>query len=577
METLARAVYGSERGFCAWSARRPVETLEVAKTRGTVVGSAGAERPLRSMRPRPPACLRVVRGVSRCIMESSRVSAPRPGSPRASWLWVGVLIFGGGLACPAEEGPPRSATREPPPSDRFLRIRRLLAQPPQSPERAEHLYPSTEPLCAKGPERDAFFETAKWSVDHSEGDDQLTTVLAVDVFEFVATACARTSVEGALSFLDRARATVPQDPQIDVVTARIAAAADRFELASRAAQRAIEGGSNHAIALLANIQARLARNRVGPGFEPGMFDEAIETASVEPDGDWQAIDLTAVLSTRARLYIERALWLPPEEREASLEAARSAFTRLSKSPFVESVRRSALDHLCFDTPTSAASKEACVRAAEEFGMIGAAAVIERSLESLPKADPERAEGLRRFVERVGGLGPKASVVVVFRGDESEIVEWGRPAASVLRGLRGRDPRVVVVDRTSTARGSALVDRVLELSGIRPSLRIATRADALATSCLAALVAGREAPETCPLPPEEQSELAKLPDVELVLLVGRDLDAEIDDFGLYDLPTHLFSFRRTNAKKAPEGWFKSLCDVWYVLQPERAGGPGRPVP
>jgi len=492
------------------------------------------------------------------------------GFPRAGrgLLGLGLALFGGGLAC-LESRESSSAAQRPPASDRYLRIRALLAQDPQSPERAEQLYPLTAPVCSKGPEREAFFETAAWSVEQSEGTDQLTKVLAVDVFEFVATACARTSLDGAWSLLDRARELIPDDPQLDVVSARLAAAHERFDVAAEAARRARDGGSEHAIALLANIQARIARERVGAGFEPGMFDEAIETVSIEPRGDWQAIDLTAVLSTRARLLIERALWQEGEPRKRTLLEARAAFTRLSRAPFVEAVRRSAHDHLCFDTPVLGAEPTFCRKAATEFGNLGGAAVAGLALEGLEKADADRAAGLRRFIRRVGELGPRATVVLAVRGDETELVDWARPATRILAALEAKEPTWVWVDRTSTARSTALVERILAEANVNPDVRVAPRNDALATPCVAALVADRRAPETCPLAETAQAALEAAPSVGLVVLVGRDLDAELDDFGLYGLPTHLLSFRLTNAKRKPEGWFKSLSDVWFVLEP-----PGR---
>ena len=474
------------------------------------------------------------------------------------------------LAAGCKEPPKTPPADPPPPSDRFLRIRSLLAQPAQSPERARHLYPLTAPLCTPGPERDAFFETAAWSVAQSEGANQLTTVLAVDVFEFVASACSRDRVEAAFEILDRARALVPDDPQLDVVKARLAAAADRFDVAREAARRARDAGSEHAIALLANIQARIARDRVGVGFEPGMFDAAIETVSVEPDSNWQAIDLTAVLSTRARLLEERALWEEEEARRATLTRARATFARLAKAPFVEAVRRSALDHLCFDVPALGADPAPCARAAEEFGSLGGAAIAGVPAAAEDALDRARAADLSRFAKAVPALEPGRTVVLVVRGDESEVVEWARPAAKLLAAVDARAPKWLVVDRTSSERGSAVVSRMLELAGIAaPAVRVTPRQNALASSCLAALVADREKPESCPLDSADVEAVEALLAPAFAVLVGRDLDAELDDLGLYGVPRHLLSFRRTAAKKAPESWFKNLSDVWFVLEP-----PGR---
>jgi hypothetical protein len=403
-------------------------------------------------------------------------------------------------------------------------------------------------------------------VAQSEGTNQLTTVLAVDVFEFVASACSRDRIEAAFEILDRARAIVPEDPQIDVVKARLAAAAERFDVALEAARRAKEAGSEHAIALLANIQARLARNRVGVGFEPGMFDPAIETVSVEPDSNWQAIDLTAVLSTRARLLEERALWEDEDARKATLTRARATFARLAQAPFVKTVRRSALDHLCFDVPTLGVDPAPCAEAAEKFGSLGGAAVAGVPAAADDALDRARAADLGRFAEAVPSLGPGRTVVLVLRGDESEIVEWARPAAKLSAALDARRPKWLVVDRTSSERASAVVSRVLELAGIAPTVRLTPRQNALATSCLAALVADREKPESCPLSAADVEAVEALPPPAFAILVGRDLDAELDDFGMYGVPRHLLSFRRTAAEKPPDSWFKSLSDVWFVLEP-----------
>ena len=73
-----------------------------------------------------------------------------------------------------------------------------------------------------------------------------------------------------------------------------------------------------------------------------MLDEAIKTASVEPDHNWQLIDLTAVLSTRAHLLSERAVWEAPEPAAATLKLARDVYQRLSVAPFIGVTRSLAL-------------------------------------------------------------------------------------------------------------------------------------------------------------------------------------------------------------------------------------------
>ena len=61
-----------------------------------------------------------------------------------------------------------------------------------------------------------------------------------------------------------------------------------------------------------------------------------------------------------------------------------------------------------------------------------------------------------------GIGPETGtlariapgVLWIARGDESELLEWVRPASDVLRSLARTRPRIVIVDRTSTARAIA---------------------------------------------------------------------------------------------------------------------------
>ncbi len=511
-------------------------------------------------------CLRVIRGVTRQRrMSGEGILAGSPGLPRVVHSALLLAVLGGGLGC-QESRPGRSPTAPPPRSDLYLRIRSLLSLPPQDPERAEELYPLVATLCRPGPDREAFFRTARWSVGQGTETQQLTAVLAVDVFEYAATACARTQPDGALDFLQQARSIVPDDPHVDVLIARLSAALDRFEEAEAAAQAARDKGSNHAIALLANIQARTARNaRIG--YEPGMLDEALATVSVEPTGKWQAIDLSALLATRARLLNERALWESGDERQKTLLEMRVVYGRLSKAPFVRSMRQRALDELCFDTPLLLGADDSfCRRAAEEFAMLGGGALSGLLPREVPDADRTRAEGLKSFARKAADLPRGATVVVVFRGDEAELIEWGRPAAEVLARLESRHPRWAVLDRAASERGSAVVTRVLTLAGIEPATLVAAPRSALVSPCFAALVAGREAPSPCPIGADSRSNLERAAPAQMVVLVGRDLDAELSDFQLYELPTFLLSFRKTEAKTPPDGWFKSLSDVWFIYRP-----------
>src|SRR5262249_21039255 len=63
---------------------------------------------------------------------------------------------------------------------RFVQIRTLLGQDPESPERSTKLYPLVEPICTQEKERADFVDVAKWSASFSHDKETLPTVLALD-------------------------------------------------------------------------------------------------------------------------------------------------------------------------------------------------------------------------------------------------------------------------------------------------------------------------------------------------------------------------------------------------------------
>lgn len=460
---------------------------------------------------------------------------------------------------------------------RFIKIRNLLGQDPESVERATKLYPLVEPICRDEKERAEFVDVAKWSSSFSIGHDTLPTVLALDTIEHVATSCARNFPEAALDLIARAKTAVPDPYRYELIFARIKAADGELQPALEAATKAKDAGSIHAIALAANISAQIAHGK-SVGYAPGMLDEAIALVSVEPTEKWALIDLAAVLSTRAHLLTERAVW---EKDDVSIETrkkAADAYKRISVAPFIEAQRNSALDALCFDAPEiGEAAGDVCKRAAEESGNLGGAvlAAVERDPSKLDpsKFDVPRLEKLTKLAADLDALPKGSTVVVATRGDESELISWARPASKVLKKIGDRGARVVLLDRTKNPRASALVDRMFELAGAKPVESI-RGADTLAMPCLAAILAGRKTPAACPIDKKQIARLealaaAKRPQgldhFAFALLIGRDLDAEIDDLKLYELRAVLLSFRRTQIEKGLDTWAKSLADVWIIAK------------
>jgi hypothetical protein len=435
----------------------------------------------------------------------------------------------------------------------------------ESRKRATELYGLVAPLCTDREAREDFLGTAEWSASHGSRDYYVPIELALDVLEHVAMVCAAESLEGTLELLRGAQTFLSGEARLHVLVARTLATAGRLEAARAAAKRAAELGHAHAVALLAQIEARMAREaRVG--YAPGMLDAAIETASAEPTPAWHAIDLAALLSTRARLLLERGLWAEGEVARASRREAAQVLERIVAGPFPHEVRSRAADALCFETIDLGLEAGACAKAARVFGHLGAADVAGRP----PPAEPERALGLAKLKARLARLAPGTLVPVVFRGDEQELLEWARPAVRLLRALGARGVDLLIIDRSASARASALVERIVELAEVEPWRRLQARNGTFLVPCVAALLADRRTPESCPLdPPTEEALLARdAPGPSF--LVGRDLDAEIDDLRLYEHPVVLVSFRRSEMeKKGLEAWLKSLSDMLVAAPPVAA--------
>lgn len=446
---------------------------------------------------------------------------------------------------------------------------------PQDLTRAQRLYPLIEPLCRDSAARRDFIGAARDAASAPSDLGKIERFYALDILEHVAVACARGDVAASTAVLAEARAAFPEEPRISTIEARILAADGRLAEAAVAAERAFAGGSIGALALLATVQAQQAKAAATSTTPPArLLDRALETVSIEPDGAWRLVDLMAVLQTRARLLTERAVWEEGAARVATATVARAVYERLGMPPFIEATRQHALDVLCFDATETGADDgalDACARAGAEHGNLGGAFLAGLGLD--PKRyDLERVQAFQALEARIAEQPAGARVLFIVRGDESELVTWARPAAVVLSRLVERRAQVVVIDRTRGPRAGALVDRMVSLAGAEPALRLDAERDTLATGCAAALVAGREAPAGCPLAADARAVLSRSKAFGLGVLVGRDLDAEIDDLELYALPEVLLSMRQPATDKRVDLQLKSLSDVW-LLAPRAASRAG----
>lgn len=489
----------------------------------------------------------------------------------------GLLLFGLLVAgCPSETDAPktRATARSPanfevPPDiakTRYMKVLRLLERPKNDRRRATQLFRTTKPLCTSEAARREFLETTKWSLDHADEQFFLPSRVTLDMLEHVASVCGRQHVDGALDLL-RSATTLLDDPRLFVIIARTEAVAGRYEAAAVSARRAASLGSAHAVVLEANILARAARAS-RPGFEAGMLGPALAVANREPVEDWPIIDLAALLSTRARLRLEQGFWTDGEASGRSRLAASQAFERLLLGPFPTDVQGRAADALCFETVDLQLGSDACKQAGRVHGHLGAAVSAE-----VPPREPKRRDALVTLGQKMKGLKAGALAVWIVRGDEQELIEWGRPAARLLVPLRKAGARVLVVDRTGRPRTTAYVDRVLRLAGLRAWRRIDGNHPGT-TPCLAAVLAQRKPPAGCPLRSEDLDALRGAGKPELFLLLGRHLDTDIEDLRLYEHPVALASLRISEkAEGDVEAWLKSLSDVWVVsLRPQTPSPP-----
>ncbi len=458
--------------------------------------------------------------------------------------------------------PPRPP--QPGPETDFVQLRSLLRQDPQSPARAFRLYPMVKSICDGDARRGRLVDDAETMVASGVDDDTKARQRrsAIAVVDHVATACWRTTPTVAYSLLDDARPRLNAEKQLSLVAARLRAAAGELDKALAHTKVAREAGSIHAIALQANLQADVARGK-SVGYTAGMLDPALETVAVEPDNNWPLIDLTAVLSTRASLLSERAIWEAGADVGATLKRARVVYRRLAEGPFVEPSRRHAADMLCFDSvEIGNDDPEGCTRAADKFGILGAAMLTNKDITKAP-FDTKRWQDIIAVRTRIEAMPEGAAVVLVVHGAESELMTWARPTAQVLTYLTSKKPTLIVLDRTNSTRASAMVDRILQLARAKPAERIRAGNEVFAMPCLTAVLAGRKTPQACPFDAERVARLRALKDFGLAVLVGRDLDGELDDARLYELPAILMSYRQPIEDIPMAAHLKSLSDAWIL--------------
>ncbi len=447
---------------------------------------------------------------------------------------------------------------------RFIQIRDLLRKKPDAKARATQLFPLVKPLCEDAQARAAFMDTAAWSASMSVGSDvKLTQIMASDTIEHVVTTCFRLSADAAFDLLARAIEKMPKEYRFHLMRARFLAVQDKLPEALEAAKAAQKLGSNHGLALLANLQAQIARGEKA-GYRTGMFDEAIKTVSMEPDGKWHLVDVAAILMTRAHLLTERAIWEGPQKSERTILRSHGDYQRLSKDPFPPPTRRRAQDVHCFDVVELNGDRAPCALAAKDSKHLGAAVVSKFEMDNT--FDQDRLGKLKTMAESLRTMPKGAAVLLSARGDETELIEWARPTALLLRALAKHEPKLIVVDRTRSPRSGAMLDRIVERSGVKPALRLNAKKGTSAMPCVASVLAERQAPKSCPFDEKIVAQLEKMAPLHTAFLVGRDLDAEIDDLHLYKHRTALLSFRTSRMKKGISAWLKSVTDVLILAPP-----------
>lgn len=491
-----------------------------------------------------------------------------------SGQWLAIAALGGWLGCrdasppnpqtarPVPRPPP-SAYKELPTGSDFAKIKALLSEDPHAQIRAYELYPLVDEICRIPKSRRKFIaDGAAWVEVRTQPSDKAWAVRkTIDTFEHVATSCFRSQPQAAFDILESGKKVLPKSYRFDVALARLQAAGGDFAAALAAAEEARKEGSTHAVALAATIRARMARDEV-VGYREGMLDPAIEIASVVPGPNWSLVNTTAVLTTRGRLLTERAIWEDADRRKATLTDARVSYARLAAGPFPKRSQEHALDMLCFDVVTIGNDDaQPCLQASLEFSNLGAAVLTGQTI--VPPLDGDRLDRIVAVRKSLDELPEGAMVIVVGRGDESELTAWARPAAEVLRRVGRRKPRLIVMDRTNDKRSGALLSRIIELSGTTAFESIDAGRDTFAMPCLAALVAGRTKPKACPFEEAQVKRLSADAPYGFAILVGRDLDAEIDDLKLYELPAMLMSFRKPLIENGLKAHLKNASDAWIM--------------
>lgn len=443
---------------------------------------------------------------------------------------------------------------------RYMRMRGLLERPVEDRRRSTELFGLVRPLCTEAEARKDFIDTAAWSIEHADEQFYLPSRVTLDMLEYVASVCGRVHPEGLFELLDDAQALLADEPRLPIIRARSLAAAGRLEEALSIAHKAAAEGHSHAMVLAANIEARRARDAAPKGWTEGMLDRALSLAHTGANEAWPAIDLAALLATRARLLRERAFWTEGQPSAKDRIAAAQVFERLLLGPFPEEVRSRSGDALCFAISDLGLESDACKRAAGSYNHLGAAVLADRVPSQHPRLEPLRALGASFET-----LGKGDLVLVVFRGDEQELLEWGFPSAHLLRRIGASGADVLLVDRTRTKRGPALVRRVAAWAGLAP-WRFLDGDHVETLSCVSAVLADRRTPAGCPLDPDLLSALEGRAAPKVSILVGRGLEPEIEDLRLYQHPVVLASFRKSKKEEELSAWLKSLSDVFVVVPP-----------
>ena len=286
-----------------------------------------------------------------------------------------------------------------------------------------------------------------------------------------------------------------KEPKIYVLQARLYAVVGQMKQAIDAANKAIKGESVHARALLANILAR--QDVDSPEARLVNLNKAIEVVSVEATPGWQAIDLAAVLSSKARLLLERDFWQShkPDSKDA-LEAL-GLFSRIVVGPFPQRMRRRASDMACFLSVQMKLKPHYCKDAAEKYRHLGPRMLF--GLDS-PNQKNRQAQ-LQQLSKTIRELKPDSVQVLVVRGDESELLEWSRPLVRLMRAIHVRQPQWLVIDRTDGKRASQLLDKILDEAAVKPWVLVRAYRKPIAVGCISSLLAGEDIIPGCPLSKE----------------------------------------------------------------------------